>query len=353
MRSLPVLLSFLVALTIGLLVGMELSSGGETSEGSSAPPRSEGRVTSDRGSGADRGVRSRFAEASFERGESPASEGSARVDDREVQAAIRRIDSPTVETPTGDGVIRGRVILEEQSGPSSVGLSDVTIIARRQDSRSGWTNAGFGQAAPPELSLDDAMRKAADGWARNRSNTLRVVTDSEGRFEFRGLTDSNYSFTAHREGYRFASESNSGNNWASHRPGATVSFLANQVFLQRFDIRLPDGSQPERAYLNTEDADPWRRTRGFSWSPSQPQIGFQNLDDEWVVQAVELVQDGRYGSSFRYQSETFTLSAQSAADPARVIQLEACAGLAGTIRVVGERAGNNEVLADARVAITP
>jgi hypothetical protein len=79
-----------------------------------------------------------------------------------------------------------------------------------------------------------------------------------------------YTLEARRAGFAIHAVAQSGVPISHHAPGKEVHFTARESGTLKLDLRLPDGSQPERATVNFLLPD-GRRGATWYWSPAEPE----------------------------------------------------------------------------------
>ncbi len=149
----------------------------------------------------------------------------------------------------GTGRIFGQVLLKEGTPVEGV---TVTAVPNRR--------------SQPSYSPDPSIRESLENYARyvhfSRTGRREAVTGADGRYEFTGLGDYEYSVNARADAYEVRS---AGGYSGRIRPDAEVNFSAQLMCVVKLDLRMPDGSQPEKANVTFRRGN---NTRGISWSPS-------------------------------------------------------------------------------------
>lgn len=108
--------------------------------------------------------------------------------------------------------------------------------------------------------------------------------------------------------------------------GAEVDFVAKLAELLELDLRLPDGSRPERAQVGIQDdAEMVRSTINWFWTPGQPSRAFE--PGRWRLQ----IRAGR-DNEFAAPPVRFSVTAGEAPAPITV-QLSATPGISGIVRM--------------------
>jgi hypothetical protein len=127
------------------------------------------------------------------------------------------------------------------------------------------------QAAPPSsgLTLEDEIAEYAAALERQDSMTRRAVSDALGHYMLDGLDNELlYTLEARRAGFAIHAVAQSGVPISHHAPGKEVNFTARESGTLKLDLRLPDGGQPERAWVTLQPEGQRGRTL-WQWSPAE------------------------------------------------------------------------------------
>ncbi|MEM6674759.1 MAG: hypothetical protein AAF726_18070 [Planctomycetota bacterium] len=234
---------------------------------------------------------------------------AAQVDPEDLARSIASMSRTVeVESPTGDGVIEGRVATEAGDPLGGVDLVLVPSSKGRGTSRSSSSGA-FDDAAP---SLDEALERAAEEWAKKSGRSLRTRTGSDGRFRLDGVPDERYILRAEKEGWRFRVLGPS-----VVAPGDSIEVEAAQAYTVQLALTASDGTPIEEAvlYIDGERKDEW-----VDWSADEPNL---------------VVADPLVG--VRAYSEFIDVAGTNSRSPARLISdelpLDAVAATGSTVSI--------------------
>jgi hypothetical protein len=183
-----------------------------------------------------------------------------------------------------------------------------------------WKDAG-----DEEKDLTTVVHRFVDSvrWRRQAKSETR--TGADGRYRLEGLLDVKHRLVAERPGWKFRSQA----SWNA-TPGSTVDFVASPRTEVRFDVFLPDGSQPGRAMIRLRSGS---STAGQGWSRDHPDVDVAPGTYEVTATA---------GDSQEYQSQSVSLTVESGVPtPAVRLDLEGRPVIRG--RVVFEDDQNSEV----------
>lgn len=321
MKNAPIawIAAMLITLGLGFVLGMSASGGTDevpqaAAEDSNSTP---GRPSQD----------SLFEQRRTSRIHAPAADQSAPDTERAVRSALSTEDPTAPLASTGAGRIEGVVRTVDQEP-----LADVVLVAtRRSNQRSGQATP-IGRAAPVPETLEQALRGAASRWRSRRQREFRTSTNAEGRFVFDNLPDGRFGMRAYRMGFRIESEPKR----FEFELGSSIRFVALAVHEVEFDLRLPDGSQPERAELSVIDGG---MKRSGTWTPEKSTRQFVKPLVKILARTTE--SDDKPEIPFgddraRYRSEEIQFTpSESTAAPFR-IDLLGRNGIRGTIANMGD-----------------
>jgi len=196
----------------------------------------------------------------------------------DLSRALAALPAPSFER--GTGTITGTV--RTQDGKP---LSGVTLRAI-PSSGSPFARRREGDGPPQPVDLDALVRRTVKAHYRAKALQLDGSTDETGTFTLTGAGDSKYRVDAWVNGYTLDEQ---GNSW-SVGAGGRIDFIAQRVLEIPVDVRLPDGTQPERASIslsagNRSDGRHWLRRFGSLRLPP----------GSWKLTAT--VDDGAYTST--------------------------------------------------------
>ncbi|MHC4932334.1 MAG: carboxypeptidase-like regulatory domain-containing protein, partial [Planctomycetota bacterium] len=221
---------FLLALVVGIGVGFLVGSARETT--ARAP---------------------RQAPSDFASEELPPLDRAERQD---LQGVLQSLPRPNL--PSGNGTITGHV---RRAGGAP--LEGVTVRAHLRRESGGWQQ---GDGPPEEVSEVESVRRHVADLRRRRGTRGEAVTDAGGAYAIDGLVqDAPYSLRAYREGFQI-NPVLSRNAWNA-APGSEIDFHAFPLVAIPVDVRLPDGSQPDRAEIAVKQGS---STTTTTWTPRRP-----------------------------------------------------------------------------------
>jgi hypothetical protein len=262
-----ILLSCVAAFAAGLLAGTLIWPEGQV------PPRRA--PTGPRPSPQDftaQGRATRRADAREDGApETRAEERSRNADVRELAAEAgeeieRLVTSERAEAIlAGEGVVSGTV--RDPAGAPVAGVM-VTALPEARPFGLAIADRWARQRPHEDRDLTDVARDAIEGELWRRYARRTVKTGPDGRFELGGLMDAGHTVTAFHERYDVQPLSQKG----KVVPDAVVDFLARPVIEVRVEVRMPDGSLAEHAWLRWEGpqgsgGDAWTQERGKARLP--------------------------------------------------------------------------------------
>ncbi len=276
----------LAALAAGIGIGYALGTMGE-----GAPPAGAGGAGSS-GGGPAAGAPARPAP------EAPAAEPALR-------AWLDTIPVPAADR--GTGVIRGHVLT-----PDGAGLAGVLVTATVLEYRGPPARAA-------EPTLEEQVRDLVEHHRRREAGRREARTGPDGAFVLEGLAEREYNVWATLAGYEIQPRDEGG--WNPVRPGAVKDFVATPVASLALTVLLPDGTEPEQAWIDVEGAA--GRSR-HGWAPGTRTVSASPGDVR--VRAVA-------GASGEYASDQVPITLAAGARPVEItLRLRASPGL--RVRVV-------------------
>jgi len=214
--------------------------------------------------------------------------------------------APVPEPVGGDHVLRGRVVTVDGAPLAGV-LIRATPTKNLYGSRD---HRPFAAETYADQDLARSLRSTASIWLTRRSMTREATTGSDGAFLFDDLDDGLYDVRATREGFTFE---NYGDPWRRRMVVASdskVEFTAIPTFRTTFDLRLPDGSAPDRATLQFRRVGERNDPEQGTWTPAEPTVDLPLGD--WIVIAAS----GGEASRIRtIESARFLASATNVVSP--------------------------------------
>ncbi|MHC4860889.1 MAG: carboxypeptidase-like regulatory domain-containing protein, partial [Planctomycetota bacterium] len=175
--------------------------------------------------------------------------------------ALASISAPDVEA--GEGMITGTV--KNHTGEP---MADVLVRAERtpDSGRPAWQSSG---APPEEKDLVDDVREYVEKRLERESLRRETRTGEDGRYALTGLADKNHTVTAYKKGWRIAATQ--GSRGYRVKPGDQVDFTASPLVGIPVVVLLPDGSEPEKAWISAKTGQ-WPRT--VEWRPDQREVWY-------------------------------------------------------------------------------
>lgn len=264
------------------------------------------------------------------------------ISEERLQAMLARIEVEQTEHEIWTAELSGQVTDTE-----GVGVADVILRAGIEPGSfdmPGFFKFYFAQASntaherPPERSLEDAVREAAQFHAISRSYQFEACTDPEGHYRFEGLPQAEFGIRAYKVG--FAIERRVRLSRSEIPAGARVDFVARPVLNVPVRVLLPGGGLAAEAIVVASVEQNGRaRTQNLSWTPDNPNLGF--LAGEVELSAVTGVPPGSYpvdldAADFRAPPISIKLVDGAPIDPV-VLQLEGRTGIRGRVDFAEDR----------------
>jgi len=253
--------TFLAGLMAGSLFVWSGPSGSRAGADRAPPPKYDwGRDgTSDWSGGADAG---RF---DADAGDAPARNADVRSLTREAAAEIARIKdrADAAAVLAGEGTISGTV--RDPAGEPVAGVI-VTVIPRAEPFGVSVERRRARERSHEDRDLADVAGEAVqlELWRRDVRRTAR--TGPDGRYELKGLMDSDHGLSAYHEDYDVQPLSQRGRV----QPDAVVDLLARPVADVEVTVRTPEGSTADNAYVRWTQAG---NARGqIPWTSDRPTV---------------------------------------------------------------------------------
>lgn len=158
----------------------------------------------------------------------------------------------------GDGVIRGTV--RDADGRPVAGAT-VTAAPEAQPFRLALSSRLAREQPHLDRDLADVARDAMQGELWRRHVRRAAVTGADGGYEIRDLAKSRHRLTAYHGLYTVKPVTP---QQANVEPDAVVDFVAQPAQEVRVEVRLPDGTPPEYAWLSWTGP---QGSGGDSWTP--------------------------------------------------------------------------------------
>lgn len=236
--------------------------------------------------------------------------------------AVRRVEAPDVEIPTGTAVVRGRVTTREGDPMPGVEVVATPAQPNMRASRPGTDARG----ERVREDLEEVLEKAARDWAKGQGRSVTTRTGADGSFQIEGLADLSYLIRAQGEGFDFVVRENGLLNPVKS-PDAVVILEAEP--LQRIEVHVVgvDGAQVEEAIVIADgERLEWTREEPFVFVDSK-QFSVRAMAEPFAI--------GVGRSAARLSSESIPVDVIADPDAVITLQLEAACSVAG--RIVGER----------------
>lgn len=194
------------------------------------------------------------------------STSAAPVITAEAKRLAQRVSAEAAAAPKGEStwnsVIRGSVI-DEAGEP----LAGVTVLStngyrnyRSIISASPTKQVGRAYSGPSDL--EESVAKTAASRIRSRRNTREATTDENGQFELTGLKEGMHQLGVYAEGFTFSD--------LEHETGSDVELVGKPVTVFILNVRLPDGSAPNKAVVQVTEER--RGNSHYTWTPEVPEI---------------------------------------------------------------------------------
>ncbi len=188
--------------------------------------------------------------------------------------------APPPEPARGKRTISGRVMTDVGEP-----LAGVVIRARREPDppTTPWVHPIL-EEPPAESTLAESLQSSVTWWYRSREAVRETTTDADGRFAFDDLLDGQHDLQAFRRGFELTAIPDTYFGRVSVPAGTTVDFVAIPVALQRFDVRMADGTPARDVTMLLERIGRSVSTRTVSWTADHPAIVLSAGD--WYVTAM-------------------------------------------------------------------
>jgi hypothetical protein len=141
----------------------------------------------------------------------------------------------------------------------------------------------YPQRFPSSGTLEEQLEHRARMALFDDQAASETVTASDGTYEFTTLGEGEYTLSVSADGHRMTSRAHD-----RHTPDAEVNLVMRPVAYLVLDVRLPDGSQPERAQVSVSHGS---STSGAAWTPASPEVEIVPGPVSVAVQSGEYVGD--------------------------------------------------------------
>jgi hypothetical protein len=219
---------------------------------------------------------------------------------------------PTSVPASETGEIWGTVLREDAEPLAGVSIRATPHIPRREAA---------------DLSLEEEIAEYAASLARQEAQSVTTRTDAAGRYRLSGLDAGLfYTLEASLPGHVVQQAHRGGSPIIYHAVGKELHFIAKVALVVRLDLRLPDGSRPERAQIGIQrDVEGSGSTSFWYWSPAQPTRSFEPGDWRLLI---------RGGVHNEYTCEPVSIRVSTSEPPEdRTIQLHAVPTIHATVTV--------------------
>lgn len=261
------LLTLLLGLALGSALGYQLGGGDVQVRASSEPESSAAREASD--VPPTQSARAPLARVESTSPPSGAALATGDLDGEAGRVAKRALSRAVVgasEATGFDGEITGRVL--NAMGAPIVGADVVTRnLATGSNSRvsNATSTEGFGRPWRGLTSVEESVSKSASRTIKSQRLYCTTKTNEAGEFMLTGVRPDEVRVSAYADGFTFKT--------ASLVPGAAHTFEGQAVLELQFDVRLPDGTQPESAAISYGTTTENSTTRNTArWTPAQPTV---------------------------------------------------------------------------------
>lgn len=237
--------------------------------------------------------------------------------------------APVPERRAGDHALRGRVLLED-GGP----CAGVRLRARRTEFGEGIAVRHAFADAPDDTALARSLLASASFWFSREENTWETTSGADGAYVFEGLVDGRFEIEAWSAGFFVEPVQETPFRRIAVDVDSTVDFVAHPTRALAFDLRLSDGTQPERAQLELVRVGETNKTHLETWTLDTPEVRLPLGD--WRVIAYG---GGRRMSGLSKDDATFTSERTSVAvtadgpDASVPLQLHGKPAIEGKVRV--------------------
>lgn len=170
--------------------------------------------------------------------EAAPTDGALRVDESLVREVAATHRAPAIAASTGDGALTGRAVDTDGAPVAGVLIVFDRIVFR------GSTYDERGAAGPARDDLEEALRDAAESFARKQASRVRAVTGADGTFRVEGLPAANWTANAYLAGHDVDV---AGAQRGRVETGDEVEVVVRPLIDVPIDVRMPDGSQPAEA----------------------------------------------------------------------------------------------------------
>lgn len=236
----------------------------------------------------------------------------ARAESAAASALSRVSATPAGEESEWTGVITGTVV--DEVGAPVPGATVVSNGAQSWYSAEVTANStdSVGRAFPGIKALEEELDSYAESRVKNRKRVRTAVTDAAGAFTLEGLESGTHPLRGYLEGHVISQ--------VNVTTGSAGQLIANRVGAFEFDVRLPDGSQPDEAVVMVLD-DRDREEAAGKWSREEPVVRFSNTRIRCRVIAGEPRKVDWKTVAAEYSSSMMTLDLDADGSGPHVVEL--------------------------------
>jgi hypothetical protein len=181
--------------------------------------------------------------------------------------------------PVGDHVIRGRVVTTTGEPVAGARIYATTT----KDLYTSRDRRAFAEERYWEPDLARTVSASASAWFKRQARSRETTTADDGTFVLDHLDDGYFDVWALRDGFVIEAYSSPWRRHALAASDSNLELFAVPTYRRTFDLRLPDGSAPDRATLDFRRfGDPNGSDQG-NWTPADPTVDLPAGD--WIVKA--------------------------------------------------------------------
>ncbi|MFT4539482.1 MAG: hypothetical protein ACI841_001401 [Planctomycetota bacterium] len=181
-----------------------------------------------------------------------------------VRDLITKADPQAVDREVGNDAIWG-VVRDDRDAP----LAGVVIRAVSTSPYKSTTSPSSVGEGPPEIdSLEDTVRKAVDGFHKNRASRFEAVSSADGTYRIEQLPESFWRLEAHLANYSVAAT----RALYRIRGNSAVDFKAKAVIEIPVQVVALDGLAVPSAVIEVTTTDRRAEKKLYTWDTSTPNL---------------------------------------------------------------------------------
>jgi len=197
----------------------------------------------------------------------PEASSAPRVSEARVQEAMARMAIKGRARIKGEEEIWGSVLTTDGDP-----LPGVVIRATRANAVGNVGKQDDYLKGAPPVSLDEAMRQAAEKFQEASSGRYQTSSNIEGSYRFAELPEGSYSIAAYLPDYQVVPEVRSSNSIPAGTEFNLIGTAAGEVII---DVQFEDGSVPESAIIQCNEGSSDNSPRSmWKWTPGNRQMRF-------------------------------------------------------------------------------